>query len=59
MSHQAGERSAVQEAAHDLGLKVVSIICLDDLVHHLEANPAMSAQLAAVADYRARYGVQG
>lgn len=49
-------RSAVQQVEQDLGLPVVSIICLDDLIGHLGDTDRVS-DLAAVQQYRAEYGV--
>ena len=51
-----GEKSAVQEVEDMFGLPVVSILKLDDLIAHLEATGDAS-QLAAVREYRARYGI--
>jgi len=52
----AGERSAVQEVEATFGLPVISVLKLADLASHLEAS-GDSARLAAVREYRARYGV--
>ena len=52
----AGERSAVEEARDLLGLPVVSILGLGDLIAFLETRP-QGASLAALREYRARYGV--
>jgi len=52
----AGERSAVQEVEATFGLPVISVLKLADLACHLEAS-GDSARLAAVREYRARYGV--
>ena len=52
----AGERSAVQEVEATFGLPVISVLKLADLACHLEAS-GDSARLAAVQEYRARYGV--
>ena len=51
-----GERSAVQEVEATFGLPVISVLKLADLASHLEAS-GDSARLAAVREYRARYGV--
>jgi orotate phosphoribosyltransferase len=53
----AGERSAVAEAQELLGLPVLSILCLDDLIAFLESGPADAVRLAAMREYRGRYGV--
>ncbi len=53
----AGGRSAVEETRDLLGLPVVSIASLDDVIELLESRPQDAAALAAMRDYRARYGV--
>jgi orotate phosphoribosyltransferase len=53
----AGERSAVAEAQALLGIPVLSILCLDDLIAFLESSPAHAMPLAAMREYRGRYGV--
>ena len=52
-----GSRSAVQEVETELGIRVVSIVCLDDLVAFLEERTGYEAELARVRAYRAEYGV--
>jgi orotate phosphoribosyltransferase len=53
-----GERSAVQEVESDYGLPVTSIISLADLLEDLEHRDGGDpGQLAALREYRARYGV--
>ncbi len=51
-----GERSAVGEAEHQLGLRVVHIVDLDDLIEYLENQPAMQEHLARIRAYRDTYG---
>jgi len=55
----SGTASAVQEVEANYGVKVTSIIGLDDLVEHLEGSSAFGQHLTLVADYRQRYGVRG
>lgn len=55
----SGTMSAVQEVQANYGVKVTSIIGLDDLVEHLEGSSAFGQHLTLVADYRQRYGVRG
>jgi len=52
-------RSGVQYVEQSLGLKVVSIATLSDLMQLLATtgDPALAAHSAAVAAYRARYGI--
>ena len=55
-----GEHSAVQEVATGYGLKCVSILTLSGLIEALAAQSGGAAgpmQLAALRDYRQRYGV--
>lgn len=55
------ERSATQEVRERFGIPVISIATLADLVAFLEEAPAglgiPPATLAAVRDYRSRYGI--
>jgi orotate phosphoribosyltransferase len=57
-----GERSAVQEIEAEFGLRCVSLLTLTDLIDILAdpnaSRPALPAeQLAALREYRARYGI--
>jgi orotate phosphoribosyltransferase len=55
-----GERSAVQEVESQFGLKCVSILDLTGLIEAVSASATgavTSAQLAALRNYRQRYGV--
>jgi orotate phosphoribosyltransferase len=52
-----GERSAVQEASEELGLRVVSVINMHDIIAWLEQQPEQKAHLKAMLLYRDRYGV--
>jgi len=57
-----GERSAVQEVEAEFGLRCVSLLTLTDLIAILAdpnaSRPALPAeQLAALREYRARYGI--
>ncbi|MCP4000718.1 MAG: orotate phosphoribosyltransferase [Gammaproteobacteria bacterium] len=51
-----GDLSAVQEVEQQLGIPVLSIIQLADLIEHLNKRSNSSKTLAAMHDYRARYG---
>ena len=52
-----GKLSAVQETKQSLGIKVTSIVRLDDLIAYLETTEDYVGSLEAVAEYRQRYGV--
>ena len=51
------ERSAIQEVEQDLGLKVTSIIKLEELQEFLRDKPDFRASLQAINSYREQYGV--
>jgi orotate phosphoribosyltransferase len=50
--------SAVQEVERDFGIPVISVARLDDLVSYLGAQANLTAELAAVKNYRQQYGVK-
>jgi len=52
-----GERSAIQEVEQDLGLKVTSIVTLEELQVFLADKPEYRAALGSIAAYREQYGV--
>jgi len=52
-----GERSAIQEVEQDLGLKVTSIVTLEELQVFLADKPDYQAALGSIAAYREQYGV--
>ncbi len=52
-----GQQSAVQEVRESLGLEVLSVITMHDIIDWLVDTGAESKQLAAMQDYRDRYGV--
>ncbi|MBI5938647.1 MAG: orotate phosphoribosyltransferase [Betaproteobacteria bacterium] len=58
MERGQGELSAVQEVERQHGLPVISIVNLDDLTSYLIDKPEWQGTLAAIEDYRARYGVR-
>jgi orotate phosphoribosyltransferase len=51
-----GHLSAIQELEQALGLRVISIVCLEDLVEHLENNADMTDELQRLRAYRESYG---
>ena len=52
-----GDRSAIQEVEQDLGLQVISIVTLAELQEYAAEHAGMEANLAAIAAYRAEYGI--
>jgi len=52
-----GELSAVQEVQRDYGIPVIAVAGLSDLMAFLEHHPEFAEHRAAVAHYRAEYGV--
>ena len=51
-----GRLSAIQEIEQELGLCVISIICLENLVEYLEDNADMNDELQRLRAYRESYG---
>jgi len=51
-----GQLSAIQEIEQELGLQVVSIVCLENLVEYLEKNADMVDKLQRLHAYRETYG---
>ena len=47
----------MQEVQRDYGIPVIAVAGLGDLMAYLEHHPEFAAHRAAVADYRAKYGV--
>ena len=54
----SGRLSAVQEIERELGLRVISIIDLDDLVEYLENTAEMNDELQRLRAYRESYGAK-
>ena len=52
-----GELSAVQEVERNYGIPVISVASLTDLIDYLSGHPELENKLAAVRDYRVRYGI--
>ena len=52
-----GDLSAVQEVERNYGIPVLSVATLTDLIDYLAGHPQLEDNLAAVREYRARYGV--
>jgi len=51
------ELSAIQEVEQNYGIRVASIVALENLVELLESEPGQEASLAAIRAYREDYGV--
>lgn len=51
-----GETSAVQEVERNFGVPVISIANLDAVMRYLSSRGGRDTELAAIQDYRARYG---
>jgi orotate phosphoribosyltransferase len=54
----SGSLSAIQEIEQELGLRVISIIGLDDLVEYLEGSADMASELRRLREYRDSYGAR-
>jgi orotate phosphoribosyltransferase len=52
----AGRLSAIQEIEQELGLKVISIVSLENLLEYLENDTDMESELQRLRDYRDSYG---
>lgn len=52
----AGRLSAIQEIEQELGLKVISIVSLENLLEYLENDADMESELQRLRDYRDSYG---
>ena len=51
-----GPLSAIQEIEQELGLRVISIVSLENLVEFLEQDADMKLELQRVRAYRDAYG---
>ncbi len=52
-----GDKSAIDEAQHELGIKVISIVSFDDLIEYVKKDEKLSEHLDAMLEYRKQYGV--
>ncbi|MCU7935609.1 MAG: orotate phosphoribosyltransferase [Candidatus Thiodiazotropha sp. (ex Dulcina madagascariensis)] len=52
-----GERSAIQEVAHDYGMPVSAIVRLEQLVEYLQGGKDTDESLQRIQAYREAYGV--
>jgi orotate phosphoribosyltransferase len=51
-----GELSAAQEVKRDYGIPCISIAGLNDLIHYLKDRDERRVDIAAIQEYRNRYG---
>jgi orotate phosphoribosyltransferase len=52
-----GDLSAIQEVERDYGLKIVSVINLDEIVQYLTAKGTYENELEQMGLYRSQYGI--
>lgn len=52
-----GELSAIQEVERDFGMKVISIVGLNQVLAYVSERPELQQYAAAVSAYRDQYGV--
>ncbi len=52
-----GPLSAIQELERDYGIRIASIVDIDDLIAYLREAAETPQELAALREYRTRYGV--
>ncbi len=57
MERGKGELSAIQEVERDYGMHVISIVSLEDIVTYLTDVGGYDEAIAAIAQYRAEYGI--
>jgi orotate phosphoribosyltransferase len=53
-----GELSAIQEVERDFGMKVISIVGLNQVLDYVSEKPELAQYAAAISAYRDRYGVE-
>ena len=52
-----GDLSAIQEVERDYGLRVHSVVTLEDIVQYLQEKGGYRQELIAIGSYHARYGI--
>jgi orotate phosphoribosyltransferase len=52
-----GDLSAIQEVERDYGLRVLSVVTLDDIVQYLNEKGDYQEELNAIGSYHAQYGI--
>ena len=53
-----GELSAIQEVERDFGMKVVSIVGLNQVLDYVAGKPELAQYADAISAYRDEYGVE-
>lgn len=53
-----GELSAIQEVERDFGMKVISIVGLNQVLAYVSERPELQQYAAAISAYRDKYGVE-
>jgi orotate phosphoribosyltransferase len=53
-----GQTSALRDVEHEFGLRVISIVTLDDVVTYLQDQPGTGETVTSIELYRDRYGIR-
>ena len=51
-----GDKSAIDEAQEQLGIKIISIVSFDDLLKYIETDDKLKEHIPAMLEYRKQYG---
>ena len=57
MERGNGALSATQEVNYAYGIKIISIVDLDDIMNYLRNSNELAHNLPAMEEYRERYGI--
>ena len=52
-----GELSAIQEVERDFGIKVASIVGLNQVLDYVAGDPELKVHAEAISQYRDQYGI--
>ena len=52
------DKTAIQEVEKEVGIPVVSIVCLGNLINYLEQQANLQEYVTAIKSYREKYGVK-
>lgn len=52
-----GELSAIEEVERNYGVKVISVVNLDDIVEYLDEQGSFQQELEQIGSYRRQYGI--